>query len=207
MSIYDNFVPTYLYIKQHAVTGLLYFGKTEQKDPIKYLGSGKYWYKHICKHGKSHVVTLWYQLFTNRDELTSFALKFSKEMNIVESKSWANLIEENGLDGVSCGSMHSNTTWFNNGIKNTRAEFCPNGFVAGKLVLQKKFWVNNGVDEYMSVDCPKGYTLGRIKNPNFSEKMKLVMNSANVKTKLLGRVVSDETRVKMRVARLNYLNQ
>ena len=35
--------PTYLYIKQHSVTKLKYFGKTNSEDPIKYSGSGKYW--------------------------------------------------------------------------------------------------------------------------------------------------------------------
>ena len=98
-SIYDDFTPTYLYIKQHSITGLLYFGKTSKSDPIKYLGSGTYWQNHINKHGLEHVVTLWYELFTDKDEIIKFALQFSKELNIVESKSWANLIEENGLDG------------------------------------------------------------------------------------------------------------
>lgn len=91
--------PTYLYIKQHSVTGLKYFGKTSKEDPITYLGSGKHWLKHINKHGQGYVETIWYQLFSNKDELTNFALTFSKENNIVESKDWANLKEENGLDG------------------------------------------------------------------------------------------------------------
>ena len=40
-------------------------------------------------------------LFENIDEATEFALKFSRDNNIVESKEWANLIEENGRDGGS----------------------------------------------------------------------------------------------------------
>ena len=51
--------PTYLYIKQHTKTGLLYFGKTVN-DPNKYHGSGKRWVKHIKKHGKQYIETLWY---------------------------------------------------------------------------------------------------------------------------------------------------
>jgi hypothetical protein len=89
--------PTYLYIKEHGNTGLKYFGKTT-KDPIKYIGSGIHWKSHIRKHGKN-IKTLWYQLFTNEKELVEYALKFSKENNIVESKKWANMKEENGLDG------------------------------------------------------------------------------------------------------------
>lgn len=89
---------TYLYIKQHSITKLKYFGKTT-KEPNEYLGSGKFWLKHIKKHGQNCVQTIWYQLFDDEKKLTNFALSFSKENNIVESKEWANLKEENGLDG------------------------------------------------------------------------------------------------------------
>jgi hypothetical protein len=89
--------PTYLYIKQHKITKLKYFGKTT-KDPNKYFGSGKHWIRHIKKHGLE-IDTIWYQLFTDEKEMVDFALKFSKDNNIVESSEWANLKEENGLDG------------------------------------------------------------------------------------------------------------
>jgi hypothetical protein len=49
MSIY--FKPTWLYIKQHNLTKLKYFGKTINKDPVKYKGSGKHWTRHINKYG------------------------------------------------------------------------------------------------------------------------------------------------------------
>jgi hypothetical protein len=95
MSIYK---PTFLYIKQHIVTGKLYFGKTTQ-NPIKYSGSGKYWLNHIRKHGVDKVETVWYCLFTDKETLTKFALDFSKQNNITESENWANLKPETGLDG------------------------------------------------------------------------------------------------------------
>jgi len=91
--------PTYLYIKQHSVTKLKYFGKTTKSDPVSYLGSGKHWVSHIKKHGVEHVVTLWHQLFTDEKELIDYASKFSQDNNIVSSSEWANLREENGLDG------------------------------------------------------------------------------------------------------------
>jgi len=91
--------PTYLYIKQHKITKLKYFGKTTLKSPDEYLGSGKYWKKHIKKHGEKYVETLWYQLFTEKDDLIKYALDFSSKNNIVESEEWANLKFENGLDG------------------------------------------------------------------------------------------------------------
>lgn len=97
MSIY-TFRPTFLYIKQHLVTGKLYFGKTT-KNPETYLGSGSYWTNHIRKYGKEHVVNLWYCLFYNEQDCKDFALSFSFQNTIAESSAWANQIPENGLDG------------------------------------------------------------------------------------------------------------
>lgn len=93
-----EFCPTYLYIKQHNITGLKYFGKTINSNPIKYKGSGKWWTRHLQKYG-NNVSTIWFQLFENQSELVTFATNFSKENNIVESNSWANLKPEDGLWG------------------------------------------------------------------------------------------------------------
>lgn len=96
----NDYTPTYLYIKKHNITGLLYFGKTNKSDIIGYLGSGKRWQRHLKKHGKD-ITTIWYELFDDRDSLTEFAKFFSEFHDIVESKSWANLIPENGINGGS----------------------------------------------------------------------------------------------------------
>lgn len=98
----SNFKPTWLYIKQHELTKLKYFGKTTAKDPIKYSGSGKYWKDHLEKHGYK-VITLWFELFTNKQTLIDYATTFSKDNNIIDCAEWANLIEENGLDGWIVG--------------------------------------------------------------------------------------------------------
>lgn len=102
------FIPTFLYIKQHSVTGKMYFGKTKY-NPETYLGSGTYWLRHINKHGVNHVVTLWYCLFPDEDECVKFALNFSTQHSITESDKWANLKPENGLDG----GPHSDETRLN----------------------------------------------------------------------------------------------
>lgn len=96
-----KFKPTWLYIKQHTITGKLYFGKTTASDPYKYPGSGLVWQRHINKHGTDHVVTLYAELFNSFDECRQFALEFSNKMNIVESKQWANLKLEDGMMGGS----------------------------------------------------------------------------------------------------------
>lgn len=93
----------YLYVKQHRVTGLKYFGMTSKKDPYIYVGSGKHWRRHIKVHGKDiETLTVWE--FTNPEECERFALDFSEKNNIVESKEWANLRPENGRDGKPVGS-------------------------------------------------------------------------------------------------------
>ena len=102
--------PTVLYIKQHSITKKKYFGKTTAKNPYKYLGSGEYWTDHIKKHGKEHVVTRYVSKpYTDSDTISNRALAFSIRHNIVESKDWANIKPENGLDGGATmkGKTHS----------------------------------------------------------------------------------------------------
>lgn len=101
-------IETYLYVKEHTLTGKLYFGKTTKKDYYNYLGSGIYWLKHIRKHGKNHVVTKWIsEPFTDKEQLVEFSLAFSDLFDIVNDPKWANLIPENGLDGNFFGMSHS----------------------------------------------------------------------------------------------------
>jgi hypothetical protein len=95
MNIYQ---PTWLMIKQHNQTGLKYFCKTTRKDPIKYLGSGKYWKRHLAVHGKD-VSTIWCHQYDNEELLKEEALAFSASHDIVESPNWANLKPETGVDG------------------------------------------------------------------------------------------------------------
>jgi hypothetical protein len=94
-----SFKPTYLYIKRHSITGKCYFGKTVQKDPVKYPGSGLVWTKHLKKHGYEYVETLWVKLFVDQEECTRIALLFSKQQDIVKSSLWLNLKNEDGLMG------------------------------------------------------------------------------------------------------------
>lgn len=92
----------YLYVKIHTKTKLKYFGKTT-RNVNRYHGSGKHWQRHIKQHGTEHVKTLRVWKFESLHECASFALKFSKDNNIVNSVHWANLIEENGNDGAPVG--------------------------------------------------------------------------------------------------------
>jgi len=94
------FYPTYLYMKQHSVTGKLYFGKTilTHDKMLTYSGSGKIWNYHLRKH-PGEVLTIWYCLFFDKDECMKTAIGLSEIANIVESTEWYNLKKETGIDG------------------------------------------------------------------------------------------------------------
>ena len=71
----------YLYVKQHRITRLKYFGMTATKDPYVYQGSGKHWRRHLKVHGKD-IETIQVWEFNNIETCEQFALNFSKENNI-----------------------------------------------------------------------------------------------------------------------------
>jgi len=89
----------YLYKKTHKDTGLKYLGKTIAKDPYAYPGSGIYWTRHLEKNG-NNVETEILRECATEEELKFWGQHYSKLWNVVESKDWANLIEEAGPGGV-----------------------------------------------------------------------------------------------------------
>lgn len=101
------FKPTYLYIKTHNTTGLKYFGKTTKEDPYKYMGSGKYWCRHLKVHG-NNVSTEILGYFVDEAECILAATNFSNINMIVESDEWANFRIETGIDG---GDPYMGRTW------------------------------------------------------------------------------------------------
>ena len=100
------FAPTALLVMQHNVTGLKYFCKTAQLHWLKYYkGSGKYWKRHRAKHGNDISVGV-LGIYYDKDRCVEAATNFSKDNNIAKSEEWANLIEENGLDGAGVGESN-----------------------------------------------------------------------------------------------------
>lgn len=96
----------YLYVKTHNKTGMKYFGKTSRENPHSYSGSGKYWIRHLEKYGYDFSTEI-IGTFESKEECSNFAINFSIENDIVRSQSWANLINENGLDGAPVGNIVS----------------------------------------------------------------------------------------------------
>lgn len=91
----------YLYIKTHNKTGLKYLGKTVQKDPHKYPGSGKFWTNHLTKHGYDYTTEILRECQSN-SELQEWGLYYSNLYDVVNAKDetgkkiWANLKPEYG---------------------------------------------------------------------------------------------------------------
>lgn len=102
---------TYIYIKE-SPKGLKYLGKTV-RDPYTYLGSGTRWKLHLKKNGYTHkdlTTTILYET-TDKEKLTEVGLYYSKLFNVVESKDWANLMDEKGDGGGSmAGKKHKEST-------------------------------------------------------------------------------------------------
>lgn len=101
-----SFRPTALLVQTHNVTGLKYFCKTIHLDRVHwYKGSGTVWKRHIKKHGND-VSTGIMGVYFDRQRCVETALEFSKTHNIVASKEWANLVEENAETGAQGGDKH-----------------------------------------------------------------------------------------------------
>ena len=155
----------YLYVKQHSVTRLKYFGKTTKQNPFKYNGSGKYWLEHIKKHGKNQVKTLEIWGFDDQELCTEFALKFSEDNNIVNDKNeqgkkiWANLRLENGVDGNPKGFF---------GARDTLQKISKNNI--GKIII-----TDGSVEKriFPHEQIPDNWWMGRSKN--FIEKTSIAL--------------------------------
>ncbi len=98
-----------LYIATHNKTGKKYFGKTERyftEESLQkyYHGSGKKWIEHLKEYGDDVTMEI-YGIFEH-DEVEIHARSFSKDNNIVESDTWANIIPENGIGGGRIGGFH-----------------------------------------------------------------------------------------------------
>ena len=100
------FRPTALLVQTHNVTGLKYFCKTIHLDKVHwYKGSGTVWKRHLKKHGND-VSTGIMGVYYDRQRCVQAALEFSRTHNIVASKEWANLVEENAETGAQGGDKH-----------------------------------------------------------------------------------------------------
>jgi len=73
---------------------LKYLGKTIM-DPYTYKGSGKYWKRHIEKHGYNVTTEVIFES-DSKEEIKEKGLYYSKLWNVDSNSQWANLIPETG---------------------------------------------------------------------------------------------------------------
>jgi hypothetical protein len=194
MTIYTSITPTYLYIKQHSVTGLKYFGKTT-KDPYTYNGSGKHWSRHIKKHGKEHIVTLWVSELFHDTSIVDQALQLSEENNVVESKDWANMEPENGLNGWVPGRKHTDEALVKmRGRTHTDEAKAKISIANTGKKLSSETRIKIGIastGRTHSIEA-KAKMSKNTKGKTFSEETR-----TKLKASRKGRITSDETRAKM----------
>jgi hypothetical protein len=96
----------YIYVKQ-SPSGLLYLGRTSQKDPNKYIGSGKRWLSHLSanKYAAKDIKTWILDKVQTQQELKDLGRYYSALFNVTKSDLWANLKDEEG-EGFGTGDNH-----------------------------------------------------------------------------------------------------
>jgi hypothetical protein len=190
------FKPTALLVMEHNITGLKYFCKTTLLDRVhRYKGSGIAWLKHLREHGFNVKVGL-LGFYVDEKRCLDAAKKFSVDNDIVESKEWANIVEETGKIGASM-----------KGEKNPfyGKKHKPESIESGRLKRLGRS-VNKGAYRSPEQRAKISASLKGKKNPAVSAALtgrKLSdEHRKNIVEALKQRVVSDETREKIRQASL-----
>ena len=153
-------MPIYLYVKTHLCTGLKYLGQTKY-NPFTYSGSGRYWKRHIKKHGNDvHTEVL--GIFDNQNDLRVAGEFYSHIWNVVESIEWANLCIETGVGVIgyypsievktrisqTLKSLHTDPNYKSNAIRNllsgseslaNKTTMCPHCHKIGQLRAFKRW--------------------------------------------------------------------
>lgn len=146
----------YLYVKTHNKTGLKYLGKTTKEDPHSYLGSGKIWLRHLKKHGANYTTEILLATESEK-ELKETGIFFSRLWNIVESKEWANLIEESG-DGISRETAKKiNAEKVRNGTHHWQGD----GSFQRNLQLKK---IQNGTHHFLGGELQRKINAEKVEN-------------------------------------------
>lgn len=154
----------YLYKKNHNLTGLQYLGYTSQ-NPFKYLGSGKYWSRHIKIHGKSIETKILYES-DNIKNIKEAGIFYSELWNVVQSKEWANLKPEEGIGGSWSGLYGKDNPMYGKKQPQYVKDICSK-INKGKKNLflsklnKKRKWRTNGINDVFTEICPPNFKKGR----------------------------------------------
>ena len=91
----------YILLKTHNKTGLKYLCRhvtAYENTCYSYPGSGTYWKHHLNKHG-TDLTTEVLAICDTLEESVDVGRRLSKQLNVVESKEFANLVPEEGQGG------------------------------------------------------------------------------------------------------------
>lgn len=180
----------YLYLKTHNKTGLKYLGKTID-NPFTYIGSGKYWKRHINKHGDDVTTKILFST-DSKNALKLAGLYYSELWNIVESKSFANIVPESGDGGDTSEHQDYKSKTRNKKCSDIQLEAWNDNYKRKKYTssYMKKYQLQRWEDKSYRIDTTqkiKNTTNTKSWKENHSHIMKEVMNRPVVKEKISGK--------------------
>lgn len=189
----------YLYVKTHKNTGLKYLGKTSNKDPYQYPGSGVYWQKHLKKYG-NYCDTKILKECNSKEEVKAWGLYYSQLWDVAKSDEWANFIPESGEGGATkgmSGKKHSAET------KKKMSDSHKGKLVSAETRKKMSSWQKGKERLDLRGKSPSLETRKKISNATkgkpkgpLSEEHKQQISEVHK-----GKVISEETRKKMSESR------
>lgn len=145
----------FLYVKTHTKTGLKYFGRTSNKDPFKYKGSGTYWKQHLKEFGDD-ISTEILGCFTDIKSCSEFAKDFSQKYDIVNSSEWANVMCENGFlggfDYINSNGLNLYDSWGDD----AKIRYETGSFLGGCISYNNKLGIHNLTKEQRVINGKLG---------------------------------------------------
>jgi hypothetical protein len=160
---------TYIYVKR-LPDGLMYLGKTD-RNPYEYIGSGVKWIRKIRKYKyKKKDIETWILHETNSEEdLKKFGKYYSKLFDVVNSKNWANLKDEDGIGGSSGLSDKQRliiSKKISESSKNKKKVKCPHCNIIGHISNMKAWHFDNCKKhvEREKIKCPHCLKTGNARN-------------------------------------------
>lgn len=125
----------YLLIKTIDQNGFRYLCKCmDNKDHIKYKGSGVLWRKVLKAHPTYTVSTTVLGHYDTKEELKSAGLYYSELFDVVKDKSWANCIPESGDGGSTTnGKIYARNIETRQERLFEKEEDLPEGWVRGRF--------------------------------------------------------------------------
>lgn len=198
----------YIYLTTNLINGKIYVGKKKSEKFLneRYLGSGLIIHNAINKYGKDNFKVELLKWCNSEEELNYEEIKYIAKFNARDPD-----IGYNILKGGNGGSITANHIWINNGeseilVNELTDEYINNNYVKGRLksnksslALKGRIWINNGDKQYQIheedlINYP-GYVRGMLDRGD------------QWRSNLSNRIVSEETREKIKKSRKKFLEE